>query len=247
MRHARPRPVSPVLLPVADHAAHNGRMAAIGAVRSAAVGVRPREAVYRALKQAILLNVLEPSQPLTELGVAQDMGCSQGTVREALLRLQEDGLVLRAGHRGTSVTPLDVAAAEEMLLLRRQIETRAARRAAPRIDADIMAQLAFYQAQMDADAAADDEMSLIEHDMHFHMTLFRVAGFQALEQILQRVMLHTHRQKLWEPRHRRPLAETAARHQQIIAAIPKGGDALAQALAQHIDTIVDVQPEHVSA
>lgn len=58
------------------------------------------------------------------------MACSQGTVREALLRLQEDGLVIRAGRRGTTVTPLDADAASEMLALRRRIETRGAARAA---------------------------------------------------------------------------------------------------------------------
>ena len=57
-------------------------------------GMRPREAVYATLKRRILLNDLEPGAALTELGLAQELMCSQGTVREALLRLQEDGLVL---------------------------------------------------------------------------------------------------------------------------------------------------------
>ncbi len=72
--------------------------------------MRQRELVYATLKRRILLNELRPETALTELGVAQEMGCSQGTVREALLRLQEDGLVLREGHRGTTVTPLDADA-----------------------------------------------------------------------------------------------------------------------------------------
>lgn len=209
--------------------------------------VRPRDAVYRALKRAILMNELKPSTPLTELGVAEDMGCSQGTVREALLRLQEDGLVLRAGHRGTSVTPLDADAAGEMLLLRRQIETRAARRAAARIDASSLDQLQQIIVAMQQNAADGDAFALIENDIHFHMTLYRVAGVQALEPVLQRLIMHTHRQKLWEPRHRRPLMETAGRHNQIMAAIHQGGDALADMLGMHIDTIVDVEPESIAS
>ena len=210
-------------------------------------GMKARDAVYLALKRRILLNDLKPMTPLTELGVAQEMGCSQGTVREALLLLQEDGLVLRGGHRGTSVTPLDAEVAEEMLALRRQIEMRAARRSASLIDAATLAQLQFYQADMDRNAAEGDEFALIENDMRFHMALFQAAGFHALDQILKRVILHTHRQKLWEPRHRRPLAETAGRHRAILAAIPAGGDALAAALGQHVDTIVDVAPEQIAS
>ncbi len=211
------------------------------------IGLKAREVVYLSLKRRILLNDLKPLTPLTELGVAQEIGCSQGTVREALLLLQEDGLVLRDGHRGTSVTPLDVEVAEEMLALRRQIETRAAKRSAGKINAATLEQLTVYQAEMDRTAAAGDEFGLIENDVRFHMSLFQAAGFQALEQILKRVILHTHRQKLWEPRHRRPLAETAGRHRSILAAIPAGGDALAAALGQHIDTIVDVAPDRMAS
>jgi DNA-binding GntR family transcriptional regulator len=91
-----------------------------------AKAARPREVVYSTLKQRIVLNEISPGEPLTELGLARDLECSQGTVREALLRLQEDGLVVRSGHRGTSVTPLDPAAAEEVLDLRKRLETRGA-------------------------------------------------------------------------------------------------------------------------
>lgn len=215
-------------------------MSASGAVLAAVTGLRPRDAVYHALKRQILLNELTPNTPLTELGLAQHMACSQGTVREALLRLQEDGLVQRNGHRGTSVTPLDAAVASEMLAVRRQIETSAARQSAAKIDAGTIAELVSLQAEMDRSAAEGDEFGVIEGDIRFHMALFRVAGFQALDQILQRVMLHTHRQKLWEPRHRRSLGDTAARHRDIIAAIPAGGAALAAVLGRHIDTIVEI-------
>lgn len=204
------------------------------------LGMKPRNAVYQALKRQILLNELTPNTPLTELGLAHEMACSQGTVREALLRLQDDGLVLRSGHRGTSVTPLDADVASEMIAVRRQIETSAARRAAPLVQPEVLGQLELLQRDMDRYASAGDEFGVIESDMRFHMTLFRVAGFQALDQILTRVMLHTHRQKLWEPRHRRGLRETAARHRDIVAAIPLGGEALASVLGAHIDTIVDI-------
>ena len=74
------------------------------------------------------------------------------------------------------------------------------------------------------------------------MAIFRESGLRALEQILLRLILHSHRQKLWEPRHSRPLVETAARHRPIIAALRQGGEPLASALAQHIDSIVEIAP-----
>ena len=206
------------------------------------VGMRPRHAVYATLKRRILLNDLKPGSALTELGLAQDLMCSQGTVREALLRLQEDGLVLRAGHRGTTVTPLDPEEADEILALRRRLERRGALRAVPSLTPEHWQDILSLQEAMDHAATDNDTYLMIELDTAFHMAIFRLAGLRALEQILLRCILHSHRQKLWEPRHNRPLGKTAQRHRPIIEALGKSGDDLADALAHHIDTIVDVAP-----
>ncbi|MHB2170125.1 GntR family transcriptional regulator [Alsobacter sp. R-9] len=205
--------------------------------------LRPRDAIYATLKRRILLNELEPETVLTELGVAQELGCSQGTVREALLRLQEDGLVLRSGRRGTTVTPLDEDEAAEVLALRRRLEARGALRAAANRTPEDVTRLRRLLAAMERAAGQGDEYALIELDTEFHLAIFQMAGLRALEQILQRCILHSHRQKLWEPRHRRPLERTAARHRPIIDALEAGGQPLADALVHHIDTIVDVAPE----
>jgi DNA-binding GntR family transcriptional regulator len=202
-----------------------------------------RQAVYAAMRRSILLNELKPGEVLTELGLADLHGCSQGTVREALLRLEADGLVTRSGHRGTHVTELDPEAADELVALRRRIEARGAQRAAARIGAADLADLARRQALMDEAAAGNDAYALLEQDIDFHLALFRLAGLPALEPILLRCMLHTHRQNVWAPRHQRPLAQTASRHRPIfVAAKQHDGAALARALEHHIDTIVAVTP-----
>lgn len=200
------------------------------------------ELVYRTLKRRIVLNELRPGMVLTELGLARALDCSQASVREALLRLQEDGLVLRAGRRGTSVTPLDPEEAQEILALRRRIEVRAAPRAARAVDAAALAGIEALLEEMREAARAGDDWALIEADTEFHLAIFRLSGLRALEQILIRCILHSHRQKLWEPRHRRPLAATAERHVILLEHLAAGdGEGLARALGRHIDTIVDVE------
>ena len=203
--------------------------------------MRPRDAIYAAVKRRIVLNELRPGVVLTELGLAADLACSQGPVREALMRLQEDGLVQRNGHRGTVVTTLNPDEAEEILALRRRIEVRAAPRAAAAVDAAALERLNRLRDQMAAAAKDGDEYRLIELDTTFHLEIFRLAGLSALEQILVRCILHSHRQKLWEPRHRRPLVETASRHDALFDLLAARDDkGLARALGEHIDTIVDV-------
>lgn len=206
--------------------------------------MRPRDAVYALLKRRIVLNEFRPGMVLTELGIARELGCSQGPVREALLRLQEDGLVLRNGHRGTTVTPLDPEAAEEILALRRRIELRGAVRAARAVDASALKRLGELQDSMTEAARVGDEFAVIEFDTKFHLEIFKLSGLRALEQILVRCILHSHRQKLWEPRHRRPLMQTALRHRAIYQHLAsRDGKGLAAALGAHIDTIVEVGAE----
>jgi DNA-binding GntR family transcriptional regulator len=205
--------------------------------------MRPRDNVYATVKRRIVLNELRPGVVITELGLAADLGCSQGPVREALMRLQEDGLVLRTGHRGTVVTPLNPDEAEEILALRRRIEMRAAPKAAQSVDARALDRLATFRRRMNEAAEAGNEYELIELDTAFHFEIFQLAELRALEQILVRCILHSHRQKLWEPRHRRPLIETAARHDILLEHLAaRDGKALAAALGEHIDTIVEVRP-----
>jgi DNA-binding GntR family transcriptional regulator len=211
--------------------------------RPMAARQQARDAAYADIKRRIILNELKPGDTLTELGLARALDCSQGTVREALLRLQADGLVMRGGHRGTAVTELDPHAAAELLALRRRIEARAAPRIVANAAPEDIVLLQRWQDDMDAAASAGDEYDLLILDMDFHLALFRLARLPALEQILVRCLLHTARSKLWAPRHRRPLSATASRHRPILAAvIARDGAALARTLEHHIDTIVDVAP-----
>ena len=187
------------------------------------------------------MNEIRPGETLTELGLARELGCSQGTIREALMRLQDEGLVVRAGRRGTTVTTIDAEEAEEIIALRRRIETRGALRAVRYVSPTDIARLDLIQAEMDAAAAAGDAFALIELDMAFHMEVFRLSGLQALEQILMRCMLHSHRFKLYAPGHQRPLTESARRHRVLVERLAgRDGAGLAEAIGHHIDTLIDM-------
>jgi len=192
------------------------------------------------LRRRIVMNELPPGALLTELGLAAELGCSQATVREALLRLDGEGLVLRAGRQGTTVTDLDADTAAEILDLRRRIELRGARRTARRVVSGDIAALRRIQAAMEQLAAAGDAWAVLERDMDLHLALFRLSGLHAMVPILARCMLHTHRFRLWAPWHQRPLGETARRHRPMLDALASGdGAALARELGQHLDTIVE--------
>lgn len=209
---------------------------------------RHRAAVYETVKRAIIMNDFKPGESITELGLAHRLGCSQGMVRETLLRLQEDGLVVRSGYKGTVISELVPGEVRVIIDIRRKIETEATPVVvAKAVDADV-ARLETLLEEMTQAARAGDVYEVIRLDTAFHMTLFGIAQLRAVDQILTRCILHSHRFKLWAPEHRRPLIETARRHQPIVAALAaRDAGALADALGLHLDTIVEPWPAAVPA
>ena len=205
----------------------------------------PRSAVaFDALKHDIMLGDLAPGEPLVELDLAARFGCSQGTVREALLQLQEEGLVRRNGHRGTQVSDCTADEAIEMFRVRQQIECSGVQRALQRPSRTLLSDLRGLVQAMVSSAHADDEMQLAAFDRDFHRRLFRDAALPALDPILHRCLVHNHRFKISKTAGKRDLVATALRHQPIVEAIERNDVAAASAtLHHHIATIVDFGPD----
>lgn len=198
---------------------------------------------FDALKRDIMLGDLPPGEMLTELELADRFGCSQGTVREALLQLQEEGLVWRNGHRGTQVSDCTIDEAVEMFRVRQQIEGSGIVRVMRHPSRTLVANLNEMIDGMVEAAESDDELRLAAFDRDFHRRLFRDAGLPALDAILQRCLIHNHRFKISRTTTPRDLMATALRHRPIVAAISQGdAPAAIAALHHHIATIVDLGP-----
>ena len=177
---------------------------------------------------------------ITELALAAEYKSSQGAVREALMRVEGEGLVSRSGHQGTTVTGLEHQEAEEILGLRRRMESRAAASVVRRMVAGDMADLRGFLVDMNDAAERDDLWAMVQADTGLHLSMFRIAGLHAMRPILERCILHTHRFRLWAPWHRRSLQATADRHRPILAALEaRDGPGLKFEIEAHLDTIVE--------
>jgi len=148
---------------------------------------------YNEIRKKIVLGHLTDSSPITEQSLAQEYDCSQGTIREALMSLQQDGLVSRQGYSGTYVTKLSEEEAIVLIQLRINLECAAFERAAERITPEdstyIRQAISEYNIHRDRlDAFLGSEM-----DRHIHMKLFELADMPTLEPILRRALLQLHR------------------------------------------------------
>lgn len=190
-----------------------------------------------------MLGTLPAGANLTELEIAAHFQCSQGPVREALLQLQEEGLVLRQGHRGTQVSLCTPDEAIEMFRLRNSIECNGIPRVMIRRTKKLTDDLKGMLEGMLQAADDEDEYRLAAIDRDFHRRIFDEADLPALNPILHRCLVHNHRFKISQSGSARDLRGTALRHCSIIDAIEAADvDAAQTAMRHHIATIVDFGP-----
>ncbi|WP_457631411.1 GntR family transcriptional regulator [Oceanithermus sp.] len=141
-----------------------------------------REAAYEQLKSLIVAGRLRPGERLSEPALAGALGVSRTPVREALVRLAQEGLVEMTPGKGARVRLLAPREVEEVYEVRALIEGEAARRAAERCDA---AGLAALEAALDELEGAEpqDYAAQIAADARFHSLLVAAAGNRVLEQV----------------------------------------------------------------
>ncbi|WP_346908019.1 GntR family transcriptional regulator [uncultured Roseibium sp.] len=151
------------------------------------------ETVHQILKRRILLGYLTDDSPITEQALAQEFCCSQGTVREALLRLQECGLVDRRGYQGTFVTRTTQDEAVILTRMRVHLECTGVERAVAAADdakiADLRELIDLYEESREK----RDVFACSEIDRRLHCFIFDLADMPMLEPFLNRAHLQLHR------------------------------------------------------
>src|SRR5246127_4792803 len=127
------------------------------------------------LRQRVLNGELRPGTALQEIPLAESLGVSRNTMREAMRILSLEGLLKRSIHRGIAVEQLSLQDVHEIYHVRRVLEisaVRAAKNPAPQLLREIRAALEQYE---DA-VRASDWVSAVSHDLHFHSLLIRFLG-----------------------------------------------------------------------
>ena len=128
------------------------------------------EAAYELLRSAVMAGVLQPGQRLREVDVSAWLDMSRTPVREAFRRLERDGLITFAPHRGMTVTELDHGAVTELYHMREVLEGTAASLAAQHATEAEIAALADIVAR---EAALDgDSGRLAAHNVSFHNAIY---------------------------------------------------------------------------
>jgi DNA-binding GntR family transcriptional regulator len=131
------------------------------------------EAAYDLLRTAVMDRLLQPGQRLREIDVSAWLNMSRTPVREAFRRLERDGLITFAPHRGMTVTELDHGAVTELYRMREVLEGTAASLAAQHATE---AEIAALEDIVGREAALDtDSRLLAAHNVSFHNAIYAAA------------------------------------------------------------------------
>lgn len=127
--------------------------------------------VHAHLRRLILRLQLKPGEALSEKDLSVKLGVSRTPVREAFIRLSEEGLVDIFPQRGTLVAPIRIAEIEEAQFLRDILETAVVRRAAESIDPAVLTELTDNLHQQELILQRRDYDAFWELDERFHHLL----------------------------------------------------------------------------
>ncbi|MGC1214663.1 MAG: GntR family transcriptional regulator [Micromonospora sp.] len=151
-----------------------------------AAGPSAAERAYQHLKRAILEQVYPGGLLISEGEIAEAAGVSRTPVREALLRLEAEGLVALYPKRGALIRPVSAREITDVIEARRLVELHAAEQVWPR-RAEIRSDLARWLTEMRGAHAAGDVTALMAADRAFHATVVEAAGNEILAELYQRL------------------------------------------------------------
>lgn len=149
--------------------------------------------VTEKLRDAILSLDLVPGTVLARQELADRFGVSQTPVREALLRLNEEGLVDVFPQHATLVSRIDIAAAREAHFLRRSIELELVHQLALEAPAGLVEQMKAVIAQQVALSTAQRYGDFVGADRAFHHLMYEAGGVASLWELVGRVSGHVDR------------------------------------------------------
>lgn len=180
---------------------------------------------------------LEPGTRLREIPLSQHFDVSTTPVREALRRLEAEGLAEVSPRRGAVVTRFDESRIRELYELREILEMAAARKAAV-ADADLAALTELYRSAGNH-LGEDDQAAFYELDVQFHRTIGDLGGNTELAAAAEKV--HRQIQSVRARHALRSRTKVAHRqHKKLLDAIRAGdADAAADAVRVHIGSAAE--------
>jgi DNA-binding GntR family transcriptional regulator len=197
------------------------------------------ERVFEIVREQIVTGQLPNNLPIRQDALATELGVSKIPLREALARLEQEGLLTSHANRGYFVQPMSAGQVDEIYVLRLAIEPPAAVYAAERAtDEDRAAAIDAFE-KLDG-AAASNLAEVAVRNRDFHTALVRPGGRLLTTQLVERLSILAER---YVVAHLQPAGRESRAHNEhqdlLDAWLARDGEKLTGLLTQHIQGTLD--------
>lgn len=204
-----------------------------------------KDHVVELVRHAILTGQLKPGERIVELELSRKLGIGNNAVREALFELQGQGYVTRRANRGTFVTELTPSDAQQIFVVRQELEGLAAELAQGHLTDSDIRDLQRWIDAMEQAGVERDLQAFSEADLRFHQVIWSLSQNRFLEEALVNIVGPLFAVFVMRDRSvtKDQLLCSSERHRQILGALIQGAgsrqvmeDSLQYFLRQQMDT-----------
>lgn len=193
------------------------------------------EWAYVQLRQWIQSGALGPEERLDQEDLAARLGISRAPLRQALVKLQADGLVSSRPHAGATVAPLSLADAEDIYAARSVLEPMLTEVATARMDENAVQELQLLIQEQEKMLKAGDRTEFLALDRQFHARLYSEAGYSTSIDLVDRLRDLSERYVAAYQGDAQRSDTTLIEHREIVRLCAEGdGAGAARAMRDHV-------------
>lgn len=198
-----------------------------------------RSNIYSALKHDIAFLKMLPGSAINEAELIARIGVSRTPIREALIRLHDDGLVDIYPQRGTFVSKIDLRYIKEMNYMRHVLETDVCfKLCKERVDLRETMEESFVL--MELAANRNDNETYLELDNQFHKGLFQAANLMGIWDVIAATRTHYNRYLMLDMSSLDAKKKSIDEHRYMIECLASGrAQAMIDVLAKHHDCDIE--------
>lgn len=178
-----------------------------------------RDVVFNTLRQAILKGELKPGERLMEIALAERLGVSRTPIREAMRKLELEGLVVMIPRRGAQVANITEKDLNDVLEVRIALEDMAIEKACANMSEEEMGRLWMAAKEFERTTAEGDLVKMAEADMAFHEIIYQASDNRRLIQVLNNLREQIYRYRVEYLKEEETRNLLVKEHEEMTAAI----------------------------
>ena len=198
-----------------------------------------RDVVFKTLRQAILRGELKPGERLMEIQLANKLGVSRTPIREAIRKLELEGLVLMIPRKGAEVAEIKEKGLRDVLEVRKALEELSVQLACDRITPEQLKELEDAAEEFRRALKHEDVTEIAQADVRFHDVIYKASDNQRLMQLLNNLGEQMYRYRVEYLKNPAVYGQLLEEHEEIICHIKKQEKEMAvKIICAHIDNQV---------